>query len=329
MILQDASFSISERFMIKESKTAEPKEAVAEPAQKHTPARLTFITSCFALIAFAANSVLCRLALGESSIDPASFTIIRMISGAITLIVMVLLFPQEKKLSMQSIFSLSDARSWLAPIMLFIYAIFFSYAYVKLNTASGALILFATVQFTMIGVTFLKGNRLRFQEWLGIIISFAGFVLLMLPSATQPSIIGFSLMLVAGVAWAFYTLEGKKSSHPILNTTENFVRCIPLALCLLVITFWSADITLPGVWYAIASGSIASGIGYSVWYLALRNLSITQAAISQLSVPLIAAVGGVIFVNEALSNELIFSGVLILSGIAIVTLNKVKSEPHG
>ena len=287
---------------------------------------LTISTCCFALVAFAANSVLCRLALGSSSIDPASFTAIRMLSGAITLAVIILLFKQPRKLSIQNVFSIQHSKGWFASIMLFTYAIFFSFAYVKLNTASGALILFATVQFFMIGVNFLKGNSLHLKEWLGVIISFSGFVLLMLPSATQPSLTGFVMMLVAGIAWAFYTLEGKTSKNPILNTAENFIRCIPFALILFVSTFWMSNFSGQGVLYAMASGSIASGMGYTVWYFALINLSITQAAISQLSVPLIAAIGGVIFVNETITNELVISGMLILGGIALVSLKKKKSS---
>ena len=187
---------------------------------------LTFVTCCLALIAFAANSVLCRLALGDLSIDPAGFTGIRMLSGAITLALIVMFVDKHPsngisnhkdksdKLSLSRIFSVFNTQGWLASTMLFGYAAFFSFAYVKLNTASGALILFATVQFTMISVSVVKGHHLRLKEWLGVLISFSGFVLLMLPSATQPSLSGFVLMLVSGVFWAFYTLLGRPSPRP-------------------------------------------------------------------------------------------------------------------
>ena len=321
-----ADKNIKDEQVFRDNRMVDVEQKTIVQEQKKVSARVTLTASCFALIAFAANSVLCRLALGESSIDPASFIVLRMLSGAITLTVIVLLFPQARKLSIQNVFSIRDSRGWFGSIMLFVYAIFFSYAYLKLDTASGALILFATVQLSMIGVSFLKGNRLPFKEWLGIIISFSGFVLLMLPGATQPSLTGFVLMLVAGIAWAFYTLEGKTSKYPVLNTAENFIRCIPFALILLAITFLMSDFSWQGILYAIASGSIASGMGYAVWYMALRNLSITQAAISQLSVPLIAAVGGVIFVDETLTTDLMLSGILILGGIAIVSLKEIKRK---
>ena len=208
--------------------------------------------------------------------------------------------------------------------MLFGYAIFFSFAYVKLDTASGALILFATVQFCMIGASVFKGHHLHIKEWLGVLISFAGFVLLMLPSATQPSLIGLVLMLISGVFWAFYTLLGRNTQQPVLLTAENFIRCIPVALIALLISLSFYSFSWQGVLYAAASGAIASGLGYSLWYLVLRNLSITQAAISQLSVPLIAAVGGVVFVDESLTNNLILSGGLILLGIFLVSFKKPK-----
>lgn len=206
--------------------------------------------------------------------------------------------------------------------MLFGYAAFFSFAYVKLNTASGALILFATVQFTMIGVSVVKGHHLQVKEWLGVLISFAGFVLLMLPSAAQPSLSGFVLMLISGVFWAFYTLLGRGAKAPVLLTAENFIRCTPFALAFWLFSLSIYDFSWQGAWYAVASGAFASGIGYSIWYVALRNLSITQSAVSQLCVPLIAAIGGVVFINEAVTADLVISGALILTGILIVSLKE-------
>jgi len=288
----------------------------------------TTLTTCFALIAFAANSVLCRLALGDSDIDPAGFTGIRILSGAITLTFIVLFFTNTNtnKFTVARIFSLANTKGWLASVMLFFYAAFFSFAYVKLNTATGALILFGSVQFSMIGVMLYKGHRLDLIEWLGMLISFAGFVLLMLPSATQPAFSGFILMVIAGISWAFYTLAGRGVQDPILLTSENFIRCIPIAIVFLLMSLLNYSISWQGVFYAVASGSLASAVGYTIWYLALKNLSITQAAISQLSVPLIAALGGIIFINEALTYELVISGGLILTGILMVSLKNNKGN---
>ena len=286
----------------------------------------TTLTTCFALIAFAANSVLCRLALGDSDIDPAGFTGIRILSGAITLTFIVLFFTNTNKFTVAHIFSLTNTKGWLASVMLFFYAAFFSFAYVKLNTATGALILFGSVQFSMIGVMLYKGHRLDIIEWLGMLISFAGFVLLMLPSATQPAFSGFILMVIAGISWAFYTLAGRGVQDPILLTSENFIRCIPIAIIFLLMSLLTYSISWQGVFYAVASGSLASAVGYTIWYLALKNLSITQAAISQLSVPLIAALGGIIFINEALTYELVISGGLILTGILMVSLKNNKGN---
>jgi drug/metabolite transporter (DMT)-like permease len=278
----------------------------------------------FALLAFAANSVLCRLALGQQTIDPASFTVIRMLSGAITLLLVLVAVKGSGQVKLKQVFTIQSWRPWLASLMLFCYAIFFSFAYMELDTASGALILFAMVQFFMIGFSLFKGHRFSLWEYLGVVISFSGFVLLMLPSATQPSLSGFVMMSVAGIAWAIYTLEGKQSKEPIVNTAENFLRCLPLTGLLLLLTVWDGQITWQGVFLAIISGAVASGLGYTVWYVALRQLSITQAAISQLSVPLIAALGGVVLINEALTLELILSGGLILSGIMLVAFTKPK-----
>lgn len=291
---------------------------------------LTFVTSCLALIAFAANSVLCRIALGNSSIDPTGFTGIRMLSGAITLAIIVMLFSKKHResnnVALRRVFSIKNTQGWLSSTVLFGYAAFFSFAYVKLNTASGALILFATVQFSMIGFSVFKGHRLHLKEWLGVFISFVGFVLLMLPSATQPSLVGFVLMLVSGIFWAFYSLLGRNAPQPVLLTAENFIRCVPLSLVFIILSLSMYSFNWQGAWYAIASGAFASGIGYSIWYLALRNLSITQAAISQLSVPLIAALGGIAFINESLTNDLVISGILILSGIFLVSVKKQKNK---
>ena len=266
--------------------------------------------------------MLCRLALGESSIDPSGFTGIRMLSGALTLWIVIKIAAPDKALALKATFSVKNSKGWLASGLLFIYAAFFSFAYVKLETASGALILFASVQFFMISANVINGYRLAKSEWLGIIISFSGFVLLMLPDATQPSLVGFILMVISGCAWAFYTLAGKNISNATLLTTENFLRCVPMACLFILVSIWADTYTWQGMFYAFLSGAFASGLGYSLWYMALKHLTITQAAISQLSVPLIAAIGGIMFVAESITSELVLSGALILSGIAIVSFKK-------
>ena len=205
--------------------------------------------------------------------------------------------------------------------MLFIYAITFSFAYVALNTATGALILFGSVQTTMIIVSVISGNRLHISEWFGVSIAFAGFVFLVLPGVSAPSILGLLLMAVAGVAWGIYTLKGRGSDSPLADTFYNFLRTTPIVLVFAAISiaaFRNTHFSLEGIVLAILSGAIASGIGYTIWYIALRGLSSTQAAVVQLSVPVIAAFGGVVFVSEAISLRLTFSALVILGGILLV-----------
>jgi drug/metabolite transporter (DMT)-like permease len=281
---------------------------------------ITVTTTLVALIAFAANSVLCRLALASSNIDPASFTAVRLLSGAITLAIIVLFTRKNRRQLISSFSQFRQLSAYWGPLMLTSYAVFFSFAYVRLNTATGALILFATVQFSMLLVNRLKGSRLSRLEWLGLIISFAGFLLLIFPKASQPSWPGLLMMIIAGIAWAFYTLAGTSSKQPIISTAQNFLISIPIVSLVLLLFIRTSHWNEVGLLLAITSGSLASGIGYALWYSALRHISISTAAVSQLSVPLIAALGGIIFVDETLSNELILSGILILMGIALVVL---------
>ncbi len=274
------------------------------------------ISACtvFALLAFAGNSVLCRLALGENAIDAASFTTIRLLSGIAILMVVVAITKKPKKSQPKG--------SWLAASMLFVYALAFSYGYLSLDTGTGALILFAAVQITMIAVGVVSGNRLHFAEWLGLFIAFSGFVYLILPSVTTPSLTGFLLMTLSGIAWGGYTLVGRSSTQPLADTAYNFLRTSPFVLILLVFTLQDAEITQQGVLLAIVSGAIASGAGYAVWYFALRGLSVTQAAVVQLFVPIIAAVGGVIVAQEAITLRLAESSALVLGGILMVILGR-------
>ena len=267
-----------------------------------------------ALIAFAANSVLCRLALGEGSIDAFSFTIIRLLSGAIVLLAIIRINRNKT--------GSSEKGSWSASLMLFLYAITFSFAYITLDTGTGALILFGSVQITMLLLSVISGNRLHITEWVGITIAFTGFVYLVLPGVTTPSAVGFLLMAIAGIAWGIYTLKGRGSKSPLMDTGYNFLRTIPLVIILIIVTIKNVNYSSEGILLAVLSGGIASGIGYTIWYIALGGLSATQAAVLQLLVPVIAALGGVIFVSEEITLRLMLSAAMILGGILMVVLGR-------
>ncbi len=273
----------------------------------------TLVLTTLALIAFAANSVLCRMALGEQHIDAASFSVIRLLSGAVILMLI---------LSLKNGARPAARGNWLSASMLFLYAIAFSYAYLSLHTGTGALILFASVQITMILLSLFSGNRLHASEWLGVAIAFAGFVYLVLPGVSAPSLQGFVLMTVAGIAWGVYSLRGRGSQSPLADTAFNFLRTLPFAALVLVFTVSNAHMDRHGVVLAMLSGAVASGIGYSIWYAALGGLSTTQAAVVQLSVPVIAALGGVVLVSEPITLRLVISSVLILGGILLVVMGR-------
>lgn len=274
----------------------------------------TLLSTMLALVAFAGNSVLCRLALGGESIDAASFTSIRLLSGIIVLLIILK--------TVQGSRATTAKGSWQAAFFLFIYAITFSYAYVSLETGIGALILFSSVQITMIVIGLCSGNKLHHVEWLGMLLAFSGFLYLILPSLTTPSLVGFILMAIAGIAWGFYTLAGKGAANPLSDTAYNFLRTLPLVIILVMVSIQYSSLSWQGIWLAIFSGGITSGLGYAIWYMALRGLSGTQAAVVQLLVPAIAAIGGVLFASEIISIRLIVSSVIILSGILVVILGK-------
>jgi len=279
----------------------------------------TILLTTFALIAFAANSVLCRLALGQQAIDAAAFTAIRICSGALLLVLIFYMRYRKEYVT-------SDVHgSWLSAGMLFMYAAPFSFAYLTLGTGTGALILFGAVQITMILATILQGSKLHLLEWAGLVTAFGGFVYLVLPGVSAPPLEGFLLMSLAGVGWGLYTLRGKGSKNPLGDTAFNFVRAVPLALILLVFMIKQVQLSSTGVLLAVASGAIASGVGYTIWYMALRGLSTSQAAVVQLSVPIIAAFGGVLFVAESLTMRLTIAALLILGGIGLVVLGRNKS----
>lgn len=273
-----------------------------------------------AMIAFAGNSLLCRAALNQTGIDAASFTTIRLISGALVLWLIVTL--RARRLADQHVSQATVQGNWLSALALFAYAAGFSYAYISLAAGTGALLLFGAVQVTMIGYGIYRGERLRGIQLVGLLMAFGGLTGLMLPGLEAPPLVGSLLMLGAGVAWGIYSLRGRGAGDATAVTTGNFLRSVPFALLLsaLMYPYWSLD--MAGVGYAIASGALASGVGYAIWYTALPLLKSTTAATVQLSVPVIAAVGGVILLSEPLTLRMALASVAILGGIALVILEK-------
>ncbi len=276
-----------------------------------SPIKIVVLTA-LALISFAANSVLCRLALDAGAIDAASFTLVRMIAGIVVLWLLVLGSGQGSRVR--------GAGSWRGAISLFGYAVAFSFAYLSLDTGTGALILFGTVQLTMLVATLLGGQRLYWVEWAGLFVAVGGFAYLMLPGASAPSPYGFAVMLIAGISWAVYTLSGRGSKAPLKDTYANFVRTGPLLVPLLILAVLIGEYSTEGIFYAVLSGALASGVGYALWYGALRGLTGLQAGVLQLLVPVIAALGGVVFASEVLTERLIVSAFLILGGILAVVV---------
>jgi drug/metabolite transporter (DMT)-like permease len=260
------------------------------------------------MTAFAANSVLCRLALMDPVNDPTSFTALRLFSGAIALSFCFakLEFPKTKHLSRATV---------LASVFLFTYALFFSLAYVKLAAGVGALILFASVQLTMILVSYAQGNRLNGFEKMGFLIAAAGFVYLVLPGLNMPEPIAALLMAVAGISWGFYSILGRKNTNAFLATARNFaLASIP---AMLLIAKYKINLNTQGIELAILSGALTSGLGYILWYTVLKELRTSTAAIVQLSVPILAATAGVLFLGENLSQRLLVAGFLVIIGIFI------------
>jgi drug/metabolite transporter (DMT)-like permease len=254
------------------------------------------------------------MALGEDIIDASSFTVVRLLSGTVMLRVILTLSAAKD--------SPYTRGSWLSALMLFLYAITFSFAYISLDIGTGALVLFGAVQITMILSNIISGNKLHISEWLGVFIAFMGFVYLILPMLTTPSFLGFVLMTAAGIAWGIYTLRGRTSMHPLADTAYNFVRTTPFVIVLVLIAVPTIQLSWEGIIFAAMSGAVASGIGYTVWYIALSGLSATEAAVVQLSVPVIAAIGGIVLLSEAITVRLVFAAVMILGGILIVVLGR-------
>ena len=265
----------------------------------------------FALVAFAANSILCRLALGEGAVDAASFTSIRLTSGAITLFLIITVTKSKG--------SPVRGGNWGSAAMLSLYAIAFSFAYLSLSAGTGALILFGAVQITMILAALRSGERPHRLEWIGLVIALVGLVYLMSPGLSAPDLFGSFLMALAGSAWGVYSLRGRQTGDPAVTTTGNFIRSVPLVLgpSIITILLSRTHVSTTGVILAVLSGAVASGIGYVMWYAVLKKLTVTRAAMLQLCVPFLAALAGVLFLSEHVSLRLIISGVLILGGVAL------------
>lgn len=277
-----------------------------------------------ALIAFAANSLLCRMALAQGYIDAWNFTIIRLVSGAVCLglIMAVYTYNLKRKGALNDAI-LSDTGSWRSSISLLVYALCFSIAYIELDTGTGALILFSAVQLTMIGWGIYKKEQLSKLQWGAFFVALAGFVYLVLPSAAVPSLLGASLMALSGFAWGVYSIRGKACVSPLRTTAFNFIRSlVAIPVLLLVAIGYLKTVSMQGVLLACASGAIASGIGYSIWYAAMPLLKSTQAAVVQLCVPVLAAIAGMLFLSEQVTVEFIIASSLILGSVLVFILNK-------
>jgi drug/metabolite transporter (DMT)-like permease len=280
----------------------------------------TILLTTLTMIAFASNSILNRLALGKQTIDATSYTTIRLVSGAIMLFVIANLQKKNGQSALRG--------GWISAAFLFSYAITFSFAYLSLTAGTGALILFGMVQITMIVVALRSGERPHLLEWLGLFLAVGGLVYLVFPGLAAPSSLGSALMTIAGISWGFYTLRGRGSQNPLADTAGNFMYAVPMVILLRLITYNNIHVSTQGILLAILSGAIASGVGYVIWYAALHGLTTTRAAIVQLSVPMIAAWGGVLFLSEHVSVRLLLAGGLILGGIGLSVLSRSSSSAH-
>ncbi|MDX2469058.1 MAG: DMT family transporter [SAR324 cluster bacterium] len=289
----------------------------------------TALLSFMCLVAFAANSVLCRLALKNQEIGAIEFTFVRVLSGSIALFPIFFISLRRGEASIKS--------GYKQALALFGYAIFFSLAYVRLETGTGALILFGSVQITMIGISILRGNRLSITEWIGLIITFSGVIYLLAPNLNilglesqssiglaPPPLVASLFMLASGISWSFYSVWGQNASNPSFATARNFLLSAPLALLGLLFLQGEGLWTVKGVMLAATSGAVTSGLGYLTWYVLLKNISLSTAALLQLSVPMVAALGGVLLLGELITVKIILSSLLILGGIFLSIWAKVN-----
>lgn len=278
--------------------------------------RNTVLLTALAMVAFAANSVLCRLALGDGHIDAASFTAIRVISGALLLAGFVIYRDRGR---------VTRDADWRAALALFSYMVFFSFAYLSLGAGTGALILFGAVQLTMFIVALRSGETFSPVAWLGLLVAFTGLIYLVLPGITAPEPLGALLMMIAGISWGAYSLLGRSAPDPTRATAWNFLLCVPLVIVVVGVFANQLQVSVYGVVLAIASGMAASGLGYVTWYAALQGLAATSAATVQLSVPVIAAIAGVLLLAEEPTLRLVIASITTLGGVALVLSQRMKT----
>jgi drug/metabolite transporter (DMT)-like permease len=271
------------------------------------PARL-FLLTLAAMLAFASNSLLCRLALKQTGIDAVTFTLVRLLAGAVVLWLIV----KVRKVAWR------ETSNWPSALALFTYAAAFSFAYVSLSAGTGALLLFGAVQATMILWGLHRGERLHALQVVGLTVAVSGLVLLVFPGLSAPPWVGSILMLGAGVAWGIYSLRGKAAGDPTGATAGNFLRAVPFAVALSVALLATMRVDRAGIGYAVVSGAVTSGLGYVIWYSALPGLKAASAATVQLSVPVLAAAGGILLLGEPLTLRFLLASILVLGGIALV-----------
>lgn len=290
-----------------------------QPRNRRAADRRTLALTAVAMLALAANPLLCRMALGEGHIDAASFTGIRVVAGAVMLRILMVWSRRggERK-----------PVDWRAVVTLFGYMIFFSFAYLSISVGTGALILFGAVLLTMFVVALHSGERFSPLSWAGLVVAVFGLVYLVSPGVTAPEPVGAALMAVAGIAWGLYSLLGRGESDPLGTTADNFLYAIPLAAGVSLV-FWSdMHTSWRGVTMAVLSGAVASGLGYALWYAVLAGMAATRAATAQLSVPVIAALGGVVLLAEPVTLRLVISSVATLGGIALVLLQRSGADTN-
>ncbi len=278
-------------------------------------AALTFIT----VLAFASNSILCRVALATEGIDPASFTAVRIVSGALTLWCVSAFIRRRGR----------PKGSWLSASMLALYAVAFSFAYISLGIGTGAMIVMGSVQATMIIGGIRTGERPGLTQWIGALTAMGGLVYLTSPGAAAPPPAGSLLMICAGFAWGVYSLRGRGSADPVTTTTDNFLRAVPMVLVVNLIMFGGVHWSAKGMILGLVSGSLTSGLGYVVWYAALRGLTATRAAVVQLAVPVVAAMGGVVLLSEVISTRLVVASVIILGGVGLTLFGQDRRGENG
>jgi len=269
------------------------------------------------MIAFASNSLLCRAALTQTRIDAASFTFVRIVSGAAALWIIL-----KMRSTVAAVYDRRTHGTWLSALALFVYAAGFSFAYNTLAAGTGALLLFGAVQATMILWGLGRGERLHAIQIVGLVAAVTGLVVLVFPALSAPPLMGSILMLAAGVAWGIYSLRGKGEKHPARATAGNFLRALPMAAGVSIMLVPWARLDLTGIGYAVLSGAITSGLGYVIWYRALRGLKAASAATVQLSVPVLAAAGGIILLGEPITLRYVLASITVLGGIALVVIEK-------